>query len=79
MILGERYGSETSFRGGAETKSGTREHCKVRLGVVTEGVALLQRLSKQRSSGQSSLGEGIHSTLCELFPSVKLESNEKHK
>ena len=45
---GERYGSGTCSRGGAEMKSGTRECCEVRLGVVTEDVALLQRLSSHR-------------------------------
>lgn len=46
----ERYGPGTCSRGGAEMKSGTRECCEVRLGVVMEDVALLQRLSRHRSN-----------------------------
>lgn len=76
---GERYGPGTCSRGGAGMKSGTRVCCEVRLGVVTEGDDLLQRLSRQRGSGQSRLGGGSSSTLSELFPAVKLENNEKHK
>lgn len=49
-------------RGGAEMKSGIRRCCEVRLGIVTEDVA--QRMSRQRGSDQSSLGEGSSSTLC---------------
>lgn len=35
--------------------------------------------TKGRVSGQSRVGDGSSSTLCELFPAIRLESNEKLK
>lgn len=74
----ERCASGTPSRARAEMTSVTTECREVRLGIVTEDVALFQRCRRHKrqilSPEQGRRWEQQH--LCELFPAINLESDE---
>lgn len=62
----------TCCRARAEMTSVARECREVRLGIV-------QRCRRHKRQSFSRVGGGSSSNLCELFPAIKLKSNEKLK